>query len=110
SGMEEIKETIKQPFIPFKAEKDLNVAFSNDVTLPQGKRRGISLPESVHKPKAKPSASSLTSKLVSISLKMTQAELRRLYSKFEVDSSLGDAQKKAQLAEAIKHSVLKLRK
>lgn len=110
SGMEEIKETIKQQFLPFKAEKDLHVAFSNDVTLPQGRRRGIFLPESVHKPKAAPSASSLSNKQVSISLRMTQAEFRRLCSRYEVDSSLSDTQKKTQLAEGIKTSALQRRK
>jgi hypothetical protein len=107
SGMEEIKETIKEVFAPWKVGKDLNVGFSDDVSLQLKRKRGVSLPASVHKPKVTPSKSAANKKPVTIPIKVTQAEYRKLCTTHEIDTALTDTQKIKQLSEALKSSILR---
>lgn len=109
SGMEEIKETIKNKFVPWKDErnKDLNVAFSDVVTFSSKKKRGLVLPSSVHKPKVAPAKANTSSKLVPISFQLTQTEFKALCSLHGIDTSSGEAQARKQLAETAKSLVIK---
>jgi hypothetical protein len=109
SGLPEIKETVKNRYEPWRdtKKKDLNIEFSDEVPFSSQKKRKPSLPPKVHKPKvaaAKPNASS---KLVPVSIKLTQAEFRSLCSTHSVDTSNGEAQARKQLAEILKPIVLK---
>ena len=109
SGMEEIKKTIKSQFLPWKIASDLNVAFSNEVTLPTAKRRGVGLPTSVHTPKVKSTRPTAATKQVPISFKVTQSEFRGLCTKYEIETNNGETQARKQLSEAIKTAVLKFK-
>ena len=108
AALEEIKETIKHKFEPWKKQGDINIAFSNDIQLPK-KQRGWTLPPTIHKPKVSSPKSAIGSKQIPVSFKVTQAEFRRLCTTYGVSSSNGETQARKEIGDAIKAAVLNVR-
>lgn len=105
--LKEVRQHLKPELKPWKVANDLNIPNSSKTEIiiqAQGKRRGVHLPASIHKPIVPTKVAAATD--IEIKFKVTKAEFRSLCSKFELPFEPDDRGIKAQLGEEIKNNIL----
>ncbi len=104
SAAKDIKNTINLPLDPWRTAKDLNIPYQSDVDLELKRKRGMTLPETLHRPIV-PNPSSHT-RPIDIKFNVTPKEFRQLSSDFNLSGEPDDREARTELSEAIKDYLL----
>ena len=101
----DVKNLIKDRFLPWRTTSDLNVAYDDEIDLPTGRKQGITWPASIHLPTVPP-PKKLPEKPAAIRFLVNRSEFRELCAHFDVRARWDDKDTLKELSEEIKDYLL----
>jgi hypothetical protein len=100
SNSDDVRNKLKTFFDPWRTKNDINVASSDEVTVPIPKRKAIK----IHEPKV-PLKKRASKTSIDVRIRLTPPEFRNLCGKFQIDAA--DRTAKNQLSELVKQFLLR---
>ena len=100
-----VKDLIKEPFLPWQVQRDINVCYDNTIEDLVERKRGVPWPSDIHMPTvASPRKDAEKNRI--IKFPVNRSEFRELCSKYDVPATWGDSAGLKDLSLAVKDDVL----